>query len=72
MKKPKQKPMSVPTKPQLLDLLDGLELSLGNMMRRWENGIPPETRAEIMTEAYEPVLHMLIRAKRRREGGPPR
>lgn len=72
MKKPQRNPMSVPTKPQLLDLLDRLELTLSNMMRRWTNGILPEIRAEIMTEAYEPVLRMLIRAKRRREGGPPR
>lgn len=64
--------MIAPSKPELLDLLDRLELTLGNMMRRWEDGILPETRAEIMTEAYEPVLHILIRSGRRRQGGLPR
>lgn len=63
--------MAVPSKPELLDLLDQLELTLGNMMRRWDDGILPEVRAEIMTQAYEPVLHVLIRSGRRRQGGPP-
>jgi len=66
-----KKPMRVPSKGEILDLLDYLELTLGNMMRRREDGIPPQTRAEIMTDAYEPVLRMLIRSRRRRQGGRP-
>lgn len=54
-----------PTREEILDMMETLELVLGDMMRRWENGILPETRAEIMTKAYEPVLQILIRTRRR-------
>lgn len=63
--------MIVPSKADLLNLLDYLELTLGNLMHRWDDGVSAEIRAEIMTEAYEPVLRMLIRSRRRRAGGPP-
>jgi hypothetical protein len=54
-----------PTRAELLDLLETLELALSSMAGRWQGGIPAEVRAEIMTEAYEPALKALIRAKRR-------
>jgi hypothetical protein len=57
--------LSAPTKREILDGLEALEVALSSMMRRWQCGIPPEIRAEIMIEAYEPVLHILLRAERR-------
>lgn len=63
--------MAVPSKPELLDLLERIEVALSSMMTRWQDGIPAEVRAEIMTEAYEPVLRILIHAGRRRQSGPP-
>jgi hypothetical protein len=41
------------------------KVALSSMMRRWEGGISAEVRAEIMTEAYEPVLRTLMLARRR-------
>lgn len=54
----------MPTKKELLACMETLEVALSSMMRRWNDDIPAETRAEIMI-AYEPLLHMLIRARRR-------
>ena len=59
------RPMRVATKPEILDVLEQVEVALSSMMTRWQDGIPAEIRAEIMTEAYEPVLRMLIRSRRR-------
>jgi hypothetical protein len=58
-------PQRQPTKREVLDGLEAVEIALSSMMRRWQGGIPAEVRAEIMTEAYEPVLHLLIRTQRR-------
>jgi hypothetical protein len=55
---------SPPTRAELLDLLESLEIVLGDMMRRWQGGIPAEVRAEIMVQAYEPLIRMLIRGRR--------
>jgi hypothetical protein len=44
--------------------MEVVEVALSSMMRRWQNGIPAEVRTEIMIEAYEPLLRMLIRAGR--------
>lgn len=55
----------VPSKPELLDLLDALEVKMSDLMRRWDDGVAPEIRAEIMVELYEPTLRLLIRARRR-------
>jgi len=68
-----RKSMSVPTKKDLLDLLDLLETAASDMMRRWNQGHPIEAavRDEIAVRIYRPVLLILIRAKRRRESGPP-
>jgi hypothetical protein len=57
--------MMKPTKREILDGLEGVEIALSSMMRRWQGGVPAEIRAEIMTEAYEPGLHILLRAERR-------
>lgn len=57
----------LPHKLDYLDLIDTLENVLSDMMLRWFDGIPAEVRAELMVRAYEPVLHMLIRARRRPE-----
>jgi hypothetical protein len=54
-----------PTKREILDGLEAVEVALSSMMRRWQGGISPELRAEIMIEAYEPVLHILLHAERR-------
>jgi hypothetical protein len=62
----KRRPMVLPTKAELLDLLEALEIVLSSLMRRRDDdGLPAEARAEIMTEIYEPVLRMLIRSRRR-------
>lgn len=53
------------TKRQILDQLDAIEFALSSMMRRWDDDIPAEIRAEIMVEAYEPLLQVLIRTGRR-------
>jgi hypothetical protein len=57
--------MSVPSKPQLLAVLEVAEIALSSMIRRWEDGIPAEVRVEIMTEVYEPILRVLIGSRRR-------
>lgn len=57
----------MPHKLEYLDLLDMLEVVLSDMMLRSSDGIVAEVRAELMVRAYEPVLHMLIRARRRPE-----
>lgn len=55
-----------PLREELLDLMESLEIVLSDIMRRWDDGgVQPELRAEIMTTAYEPLLRMLIRARRR-------
>jgi hypothetical protein len=59
-------PRRRPTLREVLDELEAVEIALSSMMRRWQDGPSPDIRAEIMTEAYEPVLHLLIRAERRR------
>jgi hypothetical protein len=66
MRQPRRR-TTLPSKPELLDLLDHLETVLGDMMRRWDHGEPidPSVRLEIMMGAYEPVLRMLVRARRR-------
>jgi hypothetical protein len=65
MPKPLGRRMIAPTKAELADLLDAIELPLSSLMRRWGDGISPEARVEITTDIYEPVLRMLIRLKRR-------
>ncbi len=55
---------SPPTRIELLDLMESLEIVLGDMMRSWQGGIPAESRVEIMVQVYEPLLRMLIRAGR--------
>lgn len=67
MRRPKLPPPTgqSPTRSELLDLLERQTLALSSLVGRWQDGIPPEVRAEIMTELYEPVLQMLIRARRR-------
>jgi hypothetical protein len=39
------------------------------MVGRWQGGISPEVRAEIMTEAYEPLPRLLIHGERRGKAG---
>ena len=54
------------TKRQLLDFLDHeLEPALGAIVYRWEDGVSPHIRAEIMSEAWEPLLRILIQVGRR-------
>jgi hypothetical protein len=50
---------------EVLDEMEAVEIALSSMMRRWQDGPSPEIREEIMLEAYEPVLHLLIRTERR-------
>lgn len=52
---------------ETLDVLDEVEVGLSDLMRRWDDGIPAEIRAEIAIRAYEPVLKILIRGRRRPE-----
>lgn len=59
------RPERSPTRAELLDLLEQLDISLATWVGRWADSIPPEVRAEILLQAYEPVLRMLIRARRR-------
>jgi hypothetical protein len=54
-----------PTRVELLDFLEQHFLALASMATRWQDGIPAEVRAEIITEAYEPVLKTLMLARRR-------
>jgi hypothetical protein len=54
-----------PTRRHILDVLEGVEVALSAVMRRWDGGIPAEVRVEIMMDAYEPVLCLLLRAGRR-------
>jgi hypothetical protein len=58
-------PRRPPNRREILDELEAVEIALSSMMRRWQGGISPEIRAEIMIEAYEPVLHLLLRTERR-------
>jgi hypothetical protein len=53
-----------PTRVELLDFLEQHLQRLTSMAGRWQGGIPAEVRAEIITEAYEPVLKTLILARR--------
>jgi hypothetical protein len=48
-------PRSQPTKREILDGLQTVKIAVSPMMRCWQDGIPAEVRAEIMTEAYELV-----------------
>lgn len=50
---------------EVLDVLELVEVNLSSMMRRWQDGIPPEVRDEISTEAYHPILQLLIKGNRR-------
>lgn len=52
---------------ETLNILEAVEVNLSDMIRRRCDGISAEIRAEIMTEAYEPVLKILIRGRRRPE-----
>jgi hypothetical protein len=54
-----------PSLRDVLDLLSLLEIKMSDLMRRWDDGVAPEIRAEIMVELYEPTLRLLIRARRR-------
>lgn len=50
-----------PSRAELLDAMSATELAIGDVMRRWDAGIPAEVRAELM-DVYRPVLLLLIRA----------
>jgi type IV secretion system protein VirD4 len=50
---------------RVLDELEAVEIALSSMIRRREDHISEELRVEIMMQAYEPVLHILIRTERR-------
>jgi hypothetical protein len=54
----------------VLDELEAVEIALSSLVRHWEDGPSPEIREEIMLEAYEPVLHLLIRTERRGQKRP--
>jgi hypothetical protein len=58
-------PRRRPTLREVLDELEAVEIALSSVVRRWEDGPSAEIREEIMLEAYEPVLHLLIRTERR-------
>lgn len=53
-----------PTRTEILDQMEIWEVALSAMMRRWDDDIPAETRDEI-AQVYQPLLRILIRAKRR-------
>lgn len=53
-----------PTRTELLDSMEAWEIALSDLMRRWDDAIPPYVRDEI-AQIYQPILQMLIRAKRR-------
>ena len=53
-----------PKRAELLAALDSVELGLSALMRRWQEGLTPELRVEIM-DLYQPVLRILILARRR-------
>jgi hypothetical protein len=64
-KAPTPRPERPPTRSDLLDWLEQMDLVLSSMAGRWFDGIRAEVRAEILTQLYEPNLNMLIRARRR-------
>ena len=48
-----RRPMIIPTKPQLLDLLETIANAALSISRRWDDdGIQPELRAEVLTNIY--------------------
>ena len=53
-----------PRKAELLEVLDQTALALAALLGRWGDGIPATVRLEIR-QIHEPLLHLLIRAKRR-------
>jgi hypothetical protein len=58
-------PRRRPTLREVLDEMEAVEIALSSMIRRREDHISEELRVEIMMQAYEPVLHILIRTERR-------
>jgi hypothetical protein len=63
---PKRFSISSLRKDELISLIEGIfvcmdrhERALHELMTRWENGVPPEVRGEIMT-IYQPLLHKMI------------
>jgi hypothetical protein len=50
---------------ETLDILDLVVTNLASIMSRWQDGVAPELRAEIMLHAHDPLLRLLLRARRR-------
>jgi len=62
-------PGGIPTRREILDILEVMETALGDIRHRWEAELPPEFRDQI-ADIHQAALLLLIRAKRR--GQPPR
>jgi hypothetical protein len=54
-----------PTMAELLDLLEAMADAAFDIVRRWDDGVQPELRAEVLTNIYEPAMRGLLRARRR-------
>ena len=54
-----------PTRDQILDLMETVEVILTAIVHRWHDGVPPEIRDEVNTLPRAPLLQMLIQARRR-------
>ena len=54
----------IPSKAELLDLMESAEAVLSDIVHRWHDGVPPELRDELNTLARTPLLQILIRAWR--------
>lgn len=46
---------------EALDALVVIELAAHAIMTRWQDGVPPELREEIMLEIYQPALAVRLR-----------
>lgn len=65
MSKTERSPERPPTRAECLDWIEQLDLIFSSWVGRWWDHIPPEMRAEILMQTYEPNLRILIRARRR-------
>lgn len=46
-----------------------IEFASHSIMARWHDGVPPEVRAEVSLEIYEPALDLRLEYERRTPSG---
>jgi hypothetical protein len=49
-----------PTKPEMVSIVDAVEVALASIVHRWDDGVAPELRDEVNTKARLPLLAILI------------